>query len=65
MRAERRYSEYRQEAQPSRLDVDLLWEKLQYFGKAVSIECLDSWSNRSDGQEKLSNTRLEPESLLV
>jgi hypothetical protein len=65
MSAERRYSEYRSDARPSRPYVDLLWEKLGYFGKAVAIDYLDARSNRPDGQEKRPDMRPKPESLLV
>jgi len=41
--AERRYSEDRPDARPSRLDVDLIRIELCYFGKAVAV-------NRPDGR---------------
>jgi hypothetical protein len=46
--AERRYSEDHPDARPSRSIVDLLWEELCYFGKAVVVDRLDARSSRSD-----------------
>jgi len=46
--AERRYSEVRPDTRPSRQDMDLLWEELRYFGKAVAIVHPDARSSRPD-----------------
>jgi hypothetical protein len=48
MSSKRRYSEDRPNARPRHMDVDLLWEELRYFGKAVAVNCPDSWSSRPD-----------------
>jgi hypothetical protein len=46
--AERRYSEDRLDAQPSRPDVNPLWEELRYFGKVVAIDRPDARSSLPD-----------------
>jgi hypothetical protein len=46
--AKRRYSEDHPDARPIRLDVDLLWEELRYFGNAIAVDRLDARSSRPD-----------------
>jgi hypothetical protein len=46
--AKRRYSKDRPDARPSRPDVDLLWEELCYFGKAVAVDRPEDRSSRLD-----------------
>jgi hypothetical protein len=50
MSVKRRYIEDYSDARPSHSDVDLLWEKLCYFGKAVAVDHLDACSNSPDGR---------------
>jgi hypothetical protein len=45
MSAERRYNEDCPDARPSRPDVDLLWEELCYFGKAIAVDRSDARSS--------------------
>jgi hypothetical protein len=46
--AQWRYSEDCPDARPSRLNVDLLWEELRYFGKPVAVDRPDAWSSLPD-----------------
>jgi hypothetical protein len=64
MSAKRRYNDDCSDARPSRPDVDLLWEKLRYFGKAVAIDHPDARSNSSNGQEQHPDARPKSESLV-
>jgi hypothetical protein len=43
-----RYGEDRPDARPGHPDMDLLWEELHYFGKAIAVDRPDAQSSHPD-----------------